>query len=120
MYAGAKMSLYYTENGEVKLIKGDRQSIGYQFSKEDYQYQTHTIDIDNRTFYITTDGYLDQHGGKDDKRYSRKRFIKLLKRNQDKDLQEQKYIYQQELKEFMGGNEQRDDITLIGFKIRSS
>lgn len=120
VYAGAKMSLYYTENGQIKHLRGDRQSIGYQYSKEDFEFRTHEIDIKDKTFYITTDGYLDQHGGKEDKRYSRKRFIKLLENNMNKGLAEQKKVYKEELKEFMGSNEQRDDITLIGFRIKSS
>lgn len=120
VYAGAKMSLYHTENGQIKHLRGDRQSIGYQYSKEDFEFQTYEFEIKEKTFYITTDGYLDQHGGKEDKRYSRKRFIKLLENNMNKDLGKQKKVYKKELKEFMGANEQRDDITLIGFRIKSS
>ncbi len=118
VYAGAKMSLYYTSDDQIKRISGDKQSIGYQYSKEDYEFTTHEIDIKNRNFYITTDGYLDQHGGEKDKRYNRKRFIKLLEENMHKDLKTQGEIYIDEIEEYMGTNEQRDDITVIGFKIK--
>jgi len=118
-FAGAKMSLYYTEDDKIVHLKGDRQSIGYQRSKEDFEFTNHEIKLKDRNFYITTDGYLDQNGGSEDKRYGRKRFIKLLKNNQEKDLSAQGKIYKKELQQFMVNYEQRDDITLLGFQIKS-
>lgn len=119
VFAGAKMSLYFSENNNIVRIKGDRQSIGYQRSKVDYKFTNHEIDTGDKTFYITTDGFLDQHGGKDNKRFGRKSFINLLENNTDKNLKQQKKIYEEKIQDYMGKEEQRDDITLLGFKFTS-
>ncbi len=115
-FAGAKMSLYYTDNNNIVHLKGDRHSIGYQRSQEDYEFTNHKLDINNKTFYITTDGFLDQHGGENNKRFNRKNFIAMLENNFSNDLKVQRKIYKDKLHDFMGNEEQRDDITLLGFK----
>ncbi len=119
MYAGAKLPLYYLSNGEIIKIKGDKQSIGYKKSDLDYQYTDHEIQIQNNsTFYLTTDGYIDQIGGEKGYPLGRKRFTKLLKENQNEDMEKQGEILKLSLKEYMGEeNPQVDDITVIGFKI---
>ena len=118
VYAGAKLDLYYTEQeNEIIRVKGDRQSIGYRWSKEDYEYSNYEIELSaGRVFYITSDGYLDQNDEKNN-RFRRSRFKTMLAENCSRDLAQQKKNFTAALKEHQGSEEQRDDITLIGFKI---
>lgn len=132
IYAGAKISLFYTEDGAsdedievsqnmanldntVTRIKGDSQSIGYRRSSESFTYTNHIIDIkQGMKFYMTTDGFLDQNGV-DNKRFGLKRFIELIKDYRDLSLSEQGVYFKERLLEHMQTEEQRDDITVLGF-----
>jgi len=117
-YAGTKISLFVVENNELTEIKGDRQSIGYFRSKDDFKYTCNEIDINSeKVFYISSDGFYDQNGGNKDLSFGKKRFKKLILQNCYKSLSEQKEIFCNELEKYMGKNSQRDDITVIGFKI---
>jgi len=69
------------------------------------------------TFYISTDGFIDQTGGSNNSRFSSKKFKELLLEIYDKPLFEQKEVLQQTLKEWMGENPQRDDILVIGARV---
>ncbi|MGM0502816.1 MAG: SpoIIE family protein phosphatase, partial [Bacillota bacterium] len=65
----------------------------------------------------SSDGYVDQNGGTEGKRFGRTRFMELLEENYNKSLAQQKKILEEELEEHMGQEEQRDDITVLGFKV---
>lgn len=117
IYAGARISLFYTEDSEVKRIKGDFQSIGYRRSSNSFAYTNHIIKIkQGMGFYITTDGYLDQNGV-DNKRFGLKRFIQLIQNNRGLSLSEQGDVFKDRLAEYMKNQEQRDDITVLGFRV---
>ncbi len=119
VYAGARLSLYYSKKGEIVHIRGDKQSIGYKRSKDDFDFTEHEIQIQNdSTFYMTTDGYIDQIGGKKNLPFGWKRFIKLLEENLNKSLEKQYESSKSSLKEYIGEeNPQVDDITVVGFKV---
>lgn len=117
-YAGAKLSLYIQQAGEWKEIKGDRKSIGYRRTPIDYSFTDQAIEaLPEMTFYITTDGYLDQNGGEKDLSFGKKKFIELMEKGEGQPLAIQKELFQQELKQFMGSEAQRDDITVLAFQL---
>jgi serine phosphatase RsbU (regulator of sigma subunit) len=68
-------------------------------------------------FYLSTDGYIDQAGGVKRMAFSRKRLIEYIKENWQKSMQEQRDIFQDALMRHQGNIPQRDDITLIGFRV---
>ncbi len=119
VFAGARLSLYYNDNGEIVQIKGDRQSIGYKNSDIRFIFTEHEIKIHNDSaLYLTTDGYIDQIGGEKNLPFGWKKFIKLLEANQNESLEKQYEILKSSIAEYKGeGNPQVDDITVIGFKI---
>ncbi|MCP4159980.1 MAG: SpoIIE family protein phosphatase, partial [Deltaproteobacteria bacterium] len=119
VYAGARLSLYYNDNGKIVQIKGDRQSIGYKNSDIKFNFTEHEIQIQNdSTFYLTTDGYIDQIGGEKNLPFGWKKFMKLLEDNQNESLEKQCEILKSSIAEYKGkGNPQVDDICVIGFKI---
>ena len=117
-YAGAETDLYYSEDGKIKRFKGDRQSIGYRNSKLDYEYHDHEIDLEkSRQFFISTDGYIDQNGGKKGFPLGRKRFQTILQENQDKSMSELEALLLKELTLYQGDYEANDDITVIGVSL---
>lgn len=119
-FAGAKNPVYYFEDGELHIIKGDKMPIGGQKFKAETPFQTHEIQLkgDGRQmFYLFSDGYQDQFGGPGQFKFMVKNFKELLKDMSSKSMMEQKYILGKTLSEWQGNEEQTDDILVLGFRI---
>lgn len=118
-FSGSKIRLYVDDNGELIEIKGDKQGIGYKRSKGDYTYTNHVIEVSNdKTFHMTTDGFPDQHGGEKGFGFGWTRYKELLLKNRTLTLGAQIEEIESAMFEYQGVNTQRDDITLLGFKIK--
>jgi serine phosphatase RsbU (regulator of sigma subunit) len=120
-YAGAFSPLYIISNidgkAELKEFKADMMPVGVYFST-DKSFTNHEIKLEiGDTFYISTDGFIDQIGGSNDTRFGSKNFKKLLLDIHDRPLFEQNEILEQTLKDWMGEHPQRDDILVIGARI---
>ncbi len=119
-FAGAKLPLVYIQNNNICVIKGDRQSIGYKRSKRsdiNFDFTNHIIHIEKGiAFYLFSDGFADQLGGKDDRRFGNKQFYELLKENADLSFEKQQEIIIQRFNEHKGDYESLDDITIMGFR----
>ncbi len=117
-FAGAKLSLFYFHDNEVHVIKGNKQSIGYKRSDLNFSFTNHNVYVkDEISFYMTTDGIMDQLGGENDRRFGSRRFKELIKKNIALSFNEQKEIMLQAFNEYKGTDEIQDDITVVGFKI---
>jgi serine phosphatase RsbU (regulator of sigma subunit) len=118
IFAGAGARLYYTAEGAVHQIKGDKQSIGYKSSSADYRYTNHTITLDSpMNFYMLTDGLTHQTGGKRGFPFGRRRFIRFLGDNIGKPLEVQRALLEQCFVEYRGNEPQLDDVTVLGFAV---
>ena len=119
-FSGANIPLYYISNEELHLLKADRHSVGYESSKDDFNYTQHEIDVKEKTtFYISSDGFIDQNGGKNSFPFGKKRFSKLLLTHHNKSLHEQKKILLESLSSYQADEERNDDITFISFSIEN-
>jgi len=117
-FAGAKRPLFYVKNSEFFEIKGDRRAIGGRQKEKRRVFTNHEIGIQSETIiYLTTDGFVDQHNG-ENKKYGSLRFKKLLQDNAHLPMEQQKEVIIRELTDHRGNENQRDDITVIGIKIR--
>jgi len=120
-FAGANIPLFYMDDGEFKILKGDKYSVGYKQCDIDYKYSDYTIKVkEGMKFYITTDGYIDQIGGEKGFPFGKKRFQKLIEKNYHLPMQKQKEIFMKEIEDYKNmieNNEQNDDITVVGFEI---
>lgn len=118
IFAGAKISLYINNGREVREVKGDKKSVGYKKTDNSFQFKNNFIIIEKGDrFYLTTDGYIHQSGGAKNLPFGRKRFVSIIDKIYDCSLDSQKIAFEKELIDYMGAEEQRDDITVIGFKI---
>ncbi len=120
-YSGANSPLYIISNvnsePELKEIQGDMMPVGVHYSGDkSFTNQEIKLEIGD-TFYISTDGYIDQSGGKKNSRFGREKFKKLLFQIYNLPLFEQKEILERTLNDWMGGNPQRDDILVIGARV---
>jgi serine phosphatase RsbU (regulator of sigma subunit) len=67
---------------------------------------------------MATDGYQDQLGGENYKRFSKKRIIDLLSSIKLLESHEQERILKEEIENHIGNHSQTDDITVLGFTIK--
>jgi len=117
-YAGANVPLFYIENNELKMIKADKYSVGYKKCDVNYKYKEHSINIkEEMQFYLTTDGYLDQNGGKKGFPFGKKQFSRIIEENKSNTMEDQKNIFLEELIAYQLNEERNDDVTVVGFKI---
>jgi serine phosphatase RsbU (regulator of sigma subunit) len=115
IYSGAFFPLYLFRNNALTQINGDKIIIG--MNPDGVSYIDHEIDIqENDMLYLFSDGYVDQFGGKENKKFMYRRFRYLLLNIHKFDVRDQKSILDENLREWMGGTSQVDDIMIIGFK----
>lgn len=120
-YAGARFELFIKNNGTVDMIKGDKKGIGYRNIPSDSTYTNKEVAVEpGMTFYMTTDGIIDQVGGKKRLGFGKKRFKRFLLTLDDSKLHNQGELIYQKLIEYQGPEKRRDDIAAIGFKLASS
>lgn len=116
-FAGAKNPIYYVQNETMHQIKGDKTPIGGMKIKRQEEYTKHLIDVSQpTTFYLFSDGFQDQFGGPDNKRFMTKRFRDLLLDIHSYPMEEQKNLLEKALEDWMQDEEQLDDILVIGVK----
>jgi len=115
-FAGARLPLYYINNGKLIVIKGDKQSLGYKKSDVKFKFTNHTIKLESdMVCYLSTDGFLDQLGGKKRFQFGRKRFKNLLLENYQRSFAEQSQIILQAFNDYKDDNDRQDDVTVVGF-----
>lgn len=116
VFAGAKLALFLVRNGEIEMIKGDRQSIGYKRSPEQFDFTNHQIVFNRDTnFYIATDGYLDQIGQETGARFGTQRFKALLTKQYQHSFADQREAFISAFDAYRGKRERLDDVTVLGF-----
>ena len=114
-YAGAFFPLYLIRNGSLIEILADKIIIG--MNPDGLPYTDHEIDLlEDDIFYIFSDGYVDQFGGSENKKFMYRRFRYLLLTIHNFPVNDQKAILEENMKTWMGVNEQVDDIMVIGFR----
>lgn len=118
IFAGARLDLYYRDaDGSVAVICGDRRNLGYRQSDPDWTFTRHSIPrLPGRTFYLITDGLIDQAGGPKGYGFGRKQFLAFLQRQGEWPLIAQQTALEQTLADWRGEQLQRDDMTVIGFR----
>jgi len=115
------------EGYEVIEVKADKMPIGIHSRMDSFV--NHEIDIvKGDTIYLLSDGFLDQFGGPDGRKFMKPRFKEMLQNNQHLDMASQKTLFNNTMDEWIhypvaGSSrhgllmEQIDDIILIGVRI---
>ncbi len=120
-YSGANNPLYRIrdKNGAPELteFKADRMPLGYYpgafktFTNTEIQLEYGDV------FYLFSDGFLDQKGGKGNKKFMSKNFKNLLMKIYQEPMREQKNILDKTIRDWMGNNSQIDDILVLGVSV---
>ncbi len=116
-YSGANNPLYIYRNNELIEFKPDKQPIGIHYKEKpftNHEFQLEKEDV----LYLFTDGYIDQFGGEDDRKFLSHRFKKLLKEIHKKPMTEQKAILTDSFENWQSKNSQTDDVLVMGVRIK--
>lgn len=117
-YAGAFNSLYIARDHEILEIKGDRIIVGPDYGLQRGKFENRKLKIeDDDMLYMFTDGYADQFGGAEGKKYKYRRFRHLLMSIHKLPVEDQLYKLEENMNDWMGEREEQiDDQTIIGIR----
>jgi len=117
-FSGAYNPLYVLRDNEIITIKADRMPIGYHI-KIGTPFSKKTVELKKGDrLYMFSDGYPDQFGGKDGRKFMSKRFKQELIETGKLEMEDQKNALNKTIEEWKGDNyEQIDDILVIGLEI---
>lgn len=118
-FAGAKNPIVYVSDEEVFRIRGDKESIGGGYGVFEDDFTTHQIIIEKPTwFYLFSDGFIDQFGGADGRKFMIKAFVDMLASLSILSGNQQREMLKNTLKDWLGIQYQQiDDILVVGFKV---
>lgn len=97
-------------------IKGDKMPISMYRKMVDFN----MVEINLKKgdcLYMFSDGFIDQFGGPDTKRFQSKNFKQMLLSNCKKPMSEQKIEIEKVFSSWKHNNEQIDDIMVVGFVV---
>jgi PAS domain S-box-containing protein len=116
-YAGAHRPLYIVRNGELEEIKGDKWPIGGGIFKNQTKFSSHNIKVNkNDSIFFCSDGFPDQFGGPDNRKFGPKRLRELIRNNHKKSMTELYKLFDDEWTGWKGDQKQTDDVLLIGVR----
>ena len=113
-YSGAFLPLYIIRDNKLTEIKGERLTIGLL---GELSFTNHRMKIEaGDVIYLFSDGYADQFGGPYDKKFMYRRFRHLLLTIHKFPPDEQKMLINESIESWRKGDEQVDDMLVIGIK----
>ena len=116
-YVGANSPIIHFHNEQLNFKKGMKQSLGgadenhKEYVVEEFDYQIGDM------IYMFTDGYQNQFGGDQDKKFLGKRLRNLLSRIHNLPIEEQEQLTKHTIEDWMKTSKQTDDILVLGLKL---
>ncbi|MFO0433859.1 MAG: PP2C family protein-serine/threonine phosphatase, partial [Sphingobacteriaceae bacterium] len=114
-YAAANNQPIIIQNNTFIELQKDRMPVGMGERKENFKLYELTF-TPNNTIYLYTDGYADQFGGPNGKKFKYKNLNQLLLDITDLDPTEQKQKLSDHFNNWKGDLEQVDDVCVIGIR----
>ncbi len=115
-YAGAYIPLYIVRDGELIQLEGDKMPIGVAAEMEE-PFVNKEFELKKNDFiYLFSDGFPDQFGGSEGKKYKYRNFRNLLIRCSNLPAVKQSELLLDELEAWKGKYPQVDDITIVGLR----
>lgn len=115
-FAGARIALYWSDGDQVGVVKGDHRSL---WDRRVGTYHDHDLPLcRDRTYYMTTDGLLDQAGGDLGFALGAERFCGWLREQARRPLPAQRTAFSQAIDAYRLDYPQRDDITMLALRVR--
>ncbi|TAE10886.1 MAG: hypothetical protein EAZ95_14240 [Bacteroidetes bacterium] len=122
-FSGAKNTLVYFLQGEMQTIRGDKISIGGEQREQERIFTKNIINLptngEKLTFYLYSDGFQDQFGGANNKKFSPQRMRDLFQQIHTLPMAEQEYTLLHTITQWRneGQERQTDDILVWGTRL---
>ena len=116
LYSGAFRPMYIVRDNKLLIFEGNKFPVGgaHVYNKK---FSNHAYDLNKGDIlYIFSDGYADQFGGDKGKKFMVKRFQQLLLEINQLPMKAQGDFLDKSMQNWMNGEEQVDDILVIGVK----
>ena len=118
LFAGAFRPLYWMHDGQLTVINGDRKPIGGSQHDPKRKFAVHRVAYHpGDRLYLFSDGYVDQFGGPDRKKFMSARFNDMLVANHHLPMAKQAEVLERAFLDWKGANEQVDDICVLGLVV---
>lgn len=117
-FSGAVRPLYIVVDGELTIVKGDIYSIGGIKEVNAASFSQHEIEApEGSCLYIFSDGFADQFGGPEGKKFKYRQLKEMIVKNSDRPMQEQLAVIERTFNQWKGPHEQVDDVCIIGLRV---
>lgn len=117
-FAGAKQKVMLVRETGAELLKGSNYPLGGWQIAKDRSFNMESVAYDaGDALYLSSDGFQDQLGGPNDKKFKSVTLRNILQDNASLTMTEQKNLLYSEHIDWKGTNEQTDDICLIGLRL---
>lgn len=114
-YAGAYNPLWVLRNGQMEVIRADKQPVGETFGRRPFT--NHIVHVTKGdAVYLFSDGYADQFGGTDDKKIGTAKFRAKVASIGHLPLRDQGEVLSQFFDSWKGAAEQVDDVCVMGIR----
>jgi serine phosphatase RsbU (regulator of sigma subunit) len=115
-WSGANNPLWMIRENKLMEFKADKQPVGVHSSMKPFT--THRIPLmQHDKIYLLTDGFQDQFGGENGKKFKASQLKEIILQMTDLDMNEQKEKLEIAFENWKKGIEQVDDVCLIGVRI---
>jgi len=115
-FSGANNPMYIVRNGEMLEYKGNNMPVAYYEKMSDFTRYTIEMKKGDRV-YMFTDGFPDQFGGPQGKKFKYRPFKDLLLEIHERPMEEQHRILSLIFDEWKGDLSQIDDVLVIGLRL---
>ena len=116
-YSGAYNPLIIIRNKEIIKYKGDPMPIGIHIKEKDH-FTDHELEVQKGDMiYMYSDGYQDQFGGPQKRKFLPKNLREKLVEVSDKSMEEQRKELDRTFEEWRSDNSQIDDVLVMGFRV---
>jgi PAS domain S-box-containing protein len=116
-YAGAHRPLYMMKNGVMEEIKGNKFPIGGGIYKNQTNFTNTKVKLNKGdSFYFSSDGFPDQFGGTEGRKFGPKKTREIIERVHKQSMPDAMQVFEKEWEEWRGDTKQTDDVLLIGIK----
>jgi hypothetical protein len=117
-FSAHENSFSHTGNDKIELIelKGDKMPIAIYPKMNDFTNQEFNLNVGD-CVYLFTDGFADQFGGSNGRKFMCKQFKELLLNNCHLPMIKQKEMLEIAFENWKGNNNQIDDVTILGIRI---
>jgi serine phosphatase RsbU (regulator of sigma subunit) len=115
-FSGANNPLYIVRNGEMLEYRGNNMPVAFYDKMTDFTRYTIEMKQGDR-IYMFTDGFPDQFGGPQGKKFKYRPFKDLLLEVHERPMEEQQRILSLIFDEWKGDLSQIDDVLVIGLRL---